>query len=442
LSQDKYDKSSVESIFNFAKLLTGKTLDEVVTLPHSVANSSNKGNLGGLVEAHFFELPPSTRGIDFPEARLELKTTGLVMTSDGSYRAKERLVLTMINYLKIVNEDWETSVFYLKCKLMLILFYLYEKGKLSFDQRFVLDPILYRMSEQDEIVIRRDWEFIKAKVRQGKAHEISEGDTYYLGACRKGAGGPDEPLRPQPFSEVGAKARAFSFKPSYINTLIQGQVSGGEALKIREAVTFEEATELKFKPYINLSIEEISSRVNHFRTGNYQKGFNRELALRILAGPRKVVAELEKAGIELKTIRLKSNGAPKEAMSFPGFKYLEIVNQEWEESTFFEKLESRFLFIVFREDNEGIERLDKVLYWNMPYEDRLEAQRVWEETKRRVAVDATNLPRGSESRVAHVRPKAKDARDTIPTPQGAMLVKKCFWLNRGYIQAILETQSL
>jgi DNA mismatch repair protein MutH len=129
-------------------------------------------------------------------------------------------------------------------------------------------------------------------------------------------------------------------------------------------------------------------------------------------------------------------------MSFPGFKYLEIVNQEWEESTFFEKLESRFLFIVFREDNEGIERLDKVLYWNMPYEDRLEAQRVWEETKRRVAVDATNLPRGSESRVAHVRPKAKDARDTIPTPQGAMLVKKCFWLNRGYIQAILETQSL
>lgn len=439
LSQEKYDKTSVESIFNFAKLLTGRTLNEVVTLPHSVANSSNKGNLGGLIEAHFFELPPSIRGIDFPEARLELKTTGLSRTSDGSFRAKERLVLTMINYIKVVEEDWETSVFYLKCKLMLILFYLYEKGKPSFDQRFVLDPILYKMAENDEAVIRRDWEFIREKVRQGKAHEISEGDTYYLGACRKGAGGPDEPLRTQPFSKIGAKARAFSFKPSYINNLIKDQVDRSDVLGIKGSVTFEEATERKFSPYLNMSIDQISSRLDHFKTSTYQKGFNRELAMRILAGPQKVAPELEKAGIELKTIRLNRNGAPKEAMSFPGFKYLEIVKQEWEDSSFFEKLESRFLFIVFKEDGQGVERLNRVIYWNMPYEDRLEAQRVWEDTKRRVSIDASDLPKGSESHVAHVRPKAKNSRDTILTPQGTMLVKKCFWLNRDYIQSILAS---
>lgn len=439
MSQEKYDKTSVESILNFAKLLTGKTLDEVVTLPNSVANSSNKGNLGGLIEAHFFELPPSSRGIDFPDAGLELKTTGLVQKADGSFRAKERLVLTMINYLKIVDEDWENSVFFLKCRLILILFYLYEKGVPSFNQKFVLDPILFRILEHDEAVIRRDWEFIREKVREGKAHEISEGDTYYLGACRKGAGGPDESLRPQPFSDQGAKARAFSFKPSYMNILIEGLVEEKPALGVSASVSFEEATERKFSSYLNSSIEEISVSLNHFKRSRYQKAFNRELALRILAGDGKVVPELEKAGIELKTIRLKSNGKPREAMSFPGFRYLEIVSEHWEDSSFFEKLESRFLFVVFMEDEAGVERLSRVLYWNMPYEDRLEAQRVWEDTKRRVAIDASDLPKGTESHIAHVRPKARDASDTIPTPQGTMLIKKCFWLNREYVSSILDS---
>jgi hypothetical protein len=125
-------------------------------------------------------------------------------------------------------------------------------------------------------------------------------------------------------------------------------------------------------------------------------------------------------------------------MSFPGFKYLDILRQNWEQSSFFGKLERRFLFVVFKEDELGVERLSRVGYWNMPYEDRLEAQRVWEDTKRRVGIDARDLPKSSESHVAHVRPKAKNASDTIPTPQGLMLVKKCFWLNRDYVESILQ----
>ena len=170
MSAEKYDKTSVSSIVNYSRLLTGKTLDQVVTLPRSVENAKNKGNLGGMVEAHFFELPPTNKGIDFPEAGLELKTTGLIRRTDGSLKAKERLVLTMINYSDIVNEEWEFSAFLSKCKLMLILFYLYEKDVPSFDLKFILDPILFDLSEQDVATIRRDWEFIRNRVRHGKAH--------------------------------------------------------------------------------------------------------------------------------------------------------------------------------------------------------------------------------------------------------------------------------
>ncbi len=73
----------------------------------------------------------------------------------------------------------------------------------------------------------------------------------------------------------------------------------------------------------------------------------------------------------------------------------------------------------------------------MPYDDRLEARRVWEETKRRVFVDASDLPRMSESDVAHVRPKGRDGKDKLPTPQGDMQVKKCFWLNSTYIASVV-----
>ena len=435
--QEKYDKTSVDSIFRFAQLLTGHTLNELVTLPAEVENSKNRGELGGLVEAHFFELPPTTANLDFPAAGLELKTTGLKAKKGGGFQAKERLVLAMINYLDLVNEEWSTSYLYKKCKLMLILFFLYDKRVPSYDQKFVLDPLLYRLDEHDAEVIRKDWEFIREKVRSGKAHELSEGDTFYLGACRKGPGGEAEKLRAQPFSEEGAKARAYSFKPSYMNKLIDGHLGQANVLDTKNK-SIEDATYEKFAPHLGSSIQEISKKMNFFKSGPNHKGFLRDLSVRILSSGGTSVPELEKAGIEMKTIRLKQNGTPRESMSFPSFRYLEIVNEDWEHSIFFEKIESKFLFVVFKEDSLGAERLEKVLYWNMPYLDRQEAQRVWQDTKRRVKIDASDLPRISESHVAHVRPKARDSRDTLPTPQGTFLVKKCFWLNSAYIRRIVS----
>jgi hypothetical protein len=149
------------------------------------------------------------------------------------------------------------------------------------------------------------------------------------------------------------------------------------------------------------------------------------------------LAELERASIEMKTIRLARNRRPREHMSFPGFDFFEILNEEWEDSQFFERLERKFLFIVFRENDFGDELFERAMFWNMPYSDRLEAQRVWQETKKRVPVDVTNLPRSSESHVAHVRPKGRDGNDKIPTPQGILYLKQAFWLNRDYIAGIL-----
>ena len=438
MTKAKYDKSSVDSIVDFAKGLTGKTLAEVVDLPKGIENKRNRGNLGLLIENYYFEITPgSSQQPDFPEAGLELKTTGVVKKARGKYVAKERLVLKMINFTSIVDETWESSELLKKCKLMLILFYLYEKDVSVYDRRFVLDPLVYKIPDADLPIIKDDWERIRETVRSGKAHELSEGDTNYLGACRKGAGGMNETLLIQPHSSTGAKSRAFSFKPTYINKLIEGQTGEAGKLGVSNSMSFEEATRLRFEPYIGKTIDEISVEIDYFKRSPNHKGFLRDVAVRILLAGKKSVSELDKAGIEMKTIRLKADGIPRESMSFPGFKFLEIVNEKWEESNFCDKIEKKFLFIVFRTDASGVERLERVKYWNMPYKDRMEAKRVWEDTKRRVKIDATNLPGQSESRVAHVRPKGRNGQDTLPTPQGGQYLKQCFWLNNSYIGEIL-----
>jgi len=434
-----YDKSSVQSIFEFAMRLTGKSLSEMVSLPNGIENKRNRGDLGTLVEKYYFEhVPPTNYGPDFPDAKLELKTTGLVRDKAGRYKAKERLVLTMINYEEIAHEKWEYSYFLKKCRLMLILFYLFDKDIAVQDRKFVLNPLVYRMPERDELVIKRDWEIIHKKILDGKAHELSEGDTFYLGACRKGSGGEDEKLQKQPFSKELAKSRAFSFKQSYVNQLLIGHLEGEASLGITKALDFEAATALRFAPFIGKSVKEISLSVNLHKDNPKQKAFHRLLANRILSAGNQTVLEVEKAGIEIKTIRLKANGQPREAMSFPGFKTTEIVNQDWDESVFAEKLERKFLLVVFRMDKYEDEYLYKVSYWNMPYADRIEAKRVWEETKRLAAIDARNLPKSTDSRVAHVRPKARDGNDKELTPQGELAVKKCFWLNKSYIADVVD----
>ena len=443
---------------------------EAVPGLESRINKRNKGDLGMIVERYYFEHdPPNINEPDFNEAGLELKVTGVITKRDGKVRAKERLVLTMINYETIVDETWETSKFLKKCRLMLILFYEYEKSKDNLSRRFVLAPMLHRLAkpanllEEDVLVrreafeieipiedlntIRQDWEKIQAKVRQGLAHELSEGDTTFLGACRKGSGGSSEPLRHQPFSNQGAKARAFSLKPAYVNRLIYGICKDSARLADESLAqvsspsssrTFEESVLEAFSGFLGLTLGDIAKSLGYHRPSKGYKGFHREVAKRVLLGAAIGISALDLEDIEMKLIRVNKHWTPNEAMSFPNFKYLEIVNERWEDSKFFEKLERRFLFVVFRTDEQDVERLAKVFYWNMPYRDRQEARRVWLRTKKCVAKDARFLPTSRESYVAHVRPKAKNSRDRELTPQGLKLVKKCFWLNRDYIASILK----
>ncbi len=437
---DRFDESSETDILRYAAGLIGKSLAQVTELPASELerDRKGKGRLGNLVEEFYFGYKPNNNPEpDFPKAGLELKVTGLKSASPNPIKAKERLVLNMINFQELVNETFETSSFYKKCQKILILCYLYDQAKLEVDQVFTENQFIFRLVEQELSVIKRDWELIQSKVKAGLAHEISEGDTFYLKANRKGAGG-DKDLTDQPFSSSKANRRSWSFNNSYMTSVIAGAEPNSGTLGIAPGETFEQATHRRLAKYVGKPSRDLFEEFGLVRDGvRVSKSARYDLLVRILSDGGSSVQELKKAGIRLKTIRLKSSGRTREAMSFQSFDYCEIVNQEWEDSDFSQVLEEKFLLAVFQEGLDGLERFVKAEYWNMPFADRQEAQQVWEETRQRIILGRYEFPQSSENAVSHVRPHARNAEDKIMCPDGERRMKRSFWLNQRYIERVV-----
>ena len=226
-----YDKTSSDSIETYALTLKEKTFKDVLLNDPNITNEDrallfeyynnprSKGSLGQLIEKHFFFYDINSKSeADFNEAGVELKVTPYTIKANGDLRAKERLVLTIINYMKDYTEaDFLKSHVYEKCELMLLIYYLYEPNKERLD--YLINYIkLFKFPAEDLEIIKKDYKIIIDKIKAGKAEEISESDTNYLGACTKGANANS--LREQPYSDVKAMQRAFCLKSSYMSYIL------------------------------------------------------------------------------------------------------------------------------------------------------------------------------------------------------------------------------
>lgn len=184
-----YDKTSIASIFKYSQKLIGHSLRELVSEEEKEASNlqgQGKGGLGQMIEELFFHYPiNSDPAPDFREAGMDLKATGLKELMSGELQIKERLVCDIIDYEAVVNESFENSLFFIKCHIMLLIFYLYKKGVSKWDLRYIF-TVVWRLPEKDLLIIKHDFEVIVGKIKEGKAHLLSEGDTEYLAACRKG----------------------------------------------------------------------------------------------------------------------------------------------------------------------------------------------------------------------------------------------------------------
>lgn len=442
---------------DYAHGLIGKKFGEIDN-NERLGDNKGKGNLGQIIEESYFGYDINSRAeADFSHVGVELKVTPFKVNKNKTISAKERLVLNIINYMEEYKKDFYESSFWEKNNKLLLVFYQWKK-ELEKKDYVVKDIMLHEFSEEDLVVIKDDFKTIIDKIKDGKAHELSEGDTNYLAACPKGAN--KSSVRKQPFSEVLAMQRAFSLKSSYMTSLIRKRlgVEDEEVVSILKGtkMTIEQLLESKFKVFYGKSVDEIGNDLGidiYNGKSKLAKNHVQMLVSKILGlttTDLSKVDEFAKANIKFKTIRIEKNGKIKEHMSFPTFKYKEIIEEDWRDSSLrnlFE--EQKYLFVVFRYDENNVLRLDKIKLWNMPISvlDTY-VKDTWEETVRVIkegiqieikgnrAFD--NLPGPKFNEICHTRPHARDSEDTYELPDGRKLVKKCFWLDREYILSIVN----
>jgi DNA mismatch repair protein MutH len=207
-----FNPADPQSLLRWAKWLKGKCLrDSLNDLPSNIRRialeaaerfakaeirtdgsfKGPKGILGVLTEIiHFGLAPDNDPTADLKEAGLELKVTGLLKTSKG-IRAKERLSLGMIDYIKCAKRDnlFENDHEIQKSlNGLLLMTYWYKARETNPLDLIFHDSIIWEPQGEERTRIRQDWAFIQGCIQSGYAHMLSERYAYALGAPPKGAG--------------------------------------------------------------------------------------------------------------------------------------------------------------------------------------------------------------------------------------------------------------
>ncbi len=484
-----YDETDIQSILDYSQNLLDRSLGEIIaeyqvspyktyrdfqegTISEIIdkeISMKSKGQYGNYIEKYFYGYQPnSDSAADFDKVGVELKVTPFKVNKNGTISAKERLVLTILNYMEENLDDFYSTHLWQKCSKILLLFYNGLIPGQTMSDYIIEKVFLYEWFEEDMEVILEDYNRIVEKIKQGKAHELSESDGNYLSTCTKGAGkGKD--FRSQPFSDTLAKQRAWELKSSYMTYLINhkifNQVDQESILATArgEKKSFTQVIADKILVYKGFSEEELYSR---FDVNPRAKGKNSTLVKNILGltGDLEKTQEFQKANMNLRVIRVDKNGLPKEDSPFKNYQFEELArNDIWEEShPFLEICNKRFLFVIFREVSDKLFVLDNIKFWGFP--DRLipEVQRVWTET-RKIIQDgvelsqngnkvSTNFPQSKVNTILFTKIHAQNTyyeirpnefvgkgklSDTDKLPDGRRITKHSFWIPKKFLKEVL-----
>jgi DNA mismatch repair protein MutH len=487
-----------EAVHNRGCEAIGKQLSDLAAAMNR-KTSGKKSQAGDAWESWFGVKKNSAASPDLEEAHIELKATGAIYTSNG-WSAKERLVLNIINYIEEFDKHFENSSFWLKNQFIELGFYKYEKEK-PWTDWIMLKSVLYTFPIKDLLIIKQDWEKIHDYIKTGKAHELSEGLTMYLGACPKGANKKTMREQHPSLNAPPAMQRAYSLKNGYMTYLLREYVFGeneddniridpfeaGEVFEPKREYYTSERVVKDIAVLKDTTLEDyIVNTLANFRgaktsdllkkfdikkttSGSYAKNILAMLASRMLGiyGDLERTEEFFKAEIDVRTIRILNNGKNKESISFPSFKFKELANEKWEESTLYQKLEStKFLLLVFKEkDNDYIFQGAK--FWSVPeLELNTTIKAAWQETVDtlnkgvELYYDGKNVRNNfigsGDKRIIHVRPHASKASymagsvdaDELPVSakwdnkpskfSDKWMTKQCFWLNQAYMFEVVK----
>lgn len=436
-----------QELLEYTSDIKGKTFKEIDS-ENLLANASlnrQKGLLGHVVETGFYKYPINNDSkADFEELDIELKVSGYVINKNGSLRAKERLVLSKINYNEIINETFESSHVLGKCRKMLIIWYEYDSAKEAKDF-LITDYQLYDMSD-DFKIFSNDFEIIKGKVLDGRAHELSEGDTSYLGACTKARTSSDRTS--QPFSDILSKPRAYSLKNAYMTGILREHVKKPTLTEIKSKQEFTTVIEYvndKLKPYFGKTqleiLEEITGR-------QYDEKIPKNISKMIsdeLIGKDEDLSKIDdlfaKTSFIIKNLPVKEDGNPRERMSFKTIS-LSDFETDWEDSywkNYFE--ETTLIVISYAEKNRsknGFRVLSDVKQISFNENDLESFEKTYNQIKLAIEKKNVNLlptsANGFKNQLLEIAPKGVKGDDAYVNFFNRDKTKVAFMISKKLLQ--------
>ena len=454
-----YDPHDPSSVLRYSKELIGKSLREhMMDKGEEGWDVGGKGDFGRLLERVYYLLENDNEAApDIPESGIELKSGNIMTLQRGGKRIKERLKLSSINYMEgFAADSFLESSLWPKVEHILLMLFMQGRdaqGKAlsRIDEECSFSDLLSWDAEEIR-QMSEDWAAIKQMVTSNRANDLSEGMTWYLGACTSGANASDVSDAPG----GKAKRRAFCLKQSYLNYKLgfTGMVSGPRViLTPPKGKGIEQFVMDEMNGYAGRNAGDIAQELG--RTDIYRimpKSHNALLAKLLL---KSILADkvepsegfdthfeqFEKAGIIMKAVCLESDGRLIESISFPAFKWIDLAAEEvWEDSELYGQVTSKFLFLVFRKQQDSEERkFEGAFFWTMPSSDIEDMRKLWADTIGKIrGGDYSQFLKKSQHPVGHVRPHARDKADTFPTPQGGAETKKSFWLNNDYIRELIR----
>lgn len=490
-----YDDTNIDSIFKYAKKLEGMTFQEVLdeykkssqkiyinplqasneisdydnSYNNTLPSKGAKGQLGNILERYYFGYMPNGRQqADFSKIGLELKQTCIDQKKDGEYTAGERLSITNISYKEPVEDNFYLSHVWNKIAKILLIHYLRDKSKDRFDY-----PIkyvnLFTPPQEDLAIIIQDYLKIISKIKDGKAHEISESDTLYLGACTKGASAEKSTVPQYYGDKTPARKRNFCFKRQYmdyvLNHYILNKTDSSESILKTNGFNQKESFEKQILDMINMHAGKTDKELCELydREYNNNKAQWSDLAYKMLGIKGNHAEEFIKANIVVKSIRLELNGTMKESISLPPFSFKQLVTEKFEQSSFCEYFEeTKFFFVVYKSNGTNYV-LQGAQLWNMPISDLYgDAQIGWQKIHDKIQSGINfivengrvinDLPNKSDNQILHIRPHAAKAayklnngymigdiqKNANQLPNGEWMTTQSFWLNNNYILSQLK----
>ena len=238
--------------------------------------SQHRGSVGNIVEFLVIgRKPNNSASSDIEHLGIEIKTSQAIKTRNV-YKSKERLTLNMIDY---TNENWlnfyESSYFKKNRNILLVILESTDGTKsYNINSLKIIDYMFIDITskgfENDLKVLIDDYETIGAKVLNGEAHLLSEGDTLFLGAATKAA---NSSVRvKQPYNCIPAKPRAFTYKQGYISGLIAEKLTGSRQFELlasyqNQSISLIEVLREKILKYKGKSLIELFNIFSEHQIG-------------------------------------------------------------------------------------------------------------------------------------------------------------------------------